>query len=56
LPDTAKIKDKVIFISSKDALKGSLDGIAVEVQGGDPADIVSGKLPIILQMLWFMHG
>ncbi|CAG8073854.1 unnamed protein product [Penicillium nalgiovense] len=40
MPDAAKTKDKMIFISSKDALKGSLDGIAVEVQGGDLADIV----------------
>jgi cofilin len=32
-PDDAKIKNKMLYASSKDALRRSLDGIAVEIQG-----------------------
>ncbi|KAK7469066.1 cofilin [Stygiomarasmius scandens] len=34
-PDKAKIKQKMLFASSKDALRRALVGIAVEVQGTD---------------------
>ncbi len=34
-PDGAKIKSKMIYASSKEALRKSLNGIAVEIQGTD---------------------
>ncbi|KAJ7195513.1 actin depolymerizing factor [Mycena pura] len=34
-PDDAKIKAKMVFASSKDALRRSLVGISVEIQGTD---------------------
>lgn len=38
-PDDAKIKDKMLFASSREALKHKLDGIAFEVQGTDLSEI-----------------
>ena len=38
-PDTAKIKDKMLTASSKDALKKKLVGISVEVQATDLSEI-----------------
>lgn len=34
-PDNARIKNKMVFASSKDALRRSLDGIGAEVQATD---------------------
>jgi cofilin len=38
-PDTAKIKNKMVFASSKDVLRRALVGIAVEVQGTEYAEV-----------------
>ncbi|KAF9452930.1 hypothetical protein P691DRAFT_133180 [Macrolepiota fuliginosa MF-IS2] len=38
-PDTAKIKQKMVFASSRDALRRSLVGIAVEVQGTEVSEV-----------------
>ncbi|KAI6029578.1 hypothetical protein PISMIDRAFT_676621 [Pisolithus microcarpus 441] len=38
-PDSAKIKQKMLFASSRDALRRSFDGIAVEIQGTDYSEI-----------------
>jgi len=38
-PDTAKIKQKMIFASSRDAIRRSLVGIAVEIQGTDLSEV-----------------
>ncbi|GAA5998847.1 actin-binding ADF family protein [Rhodotorula paludigena] len=38
-PDEAKIKEKMLYASSKDALRRSLVGLAVEVQGTDLDEI-----------------
>ncbi|KAJ6508445.1 actin depolymerizing factor [Mycena sanguinolenta] len=38
-PDDAKIKAKMVFAASKDALRRSLDGIAVEIQGTDFSEV-----------------
>ncbi|KIM41051.1 hypothetical protein M413DRAFT_445794 [Hebeloma cylindrosporum] len=38
-PDDAKIKQKMVFASSRDALKRSLTGIAVEIQGTDFGEV-----------------
>ncbi|KAF8548413.1 actin depolymerizing factor [Imleria badia] len=38
-PDEAKIKSKMLFASSRDALRRSLDGIALEIQGTDPTEV-----------------
>jgi Cofilin/tropomyosin-type actin-binding protein len=38
-PDGAKIKDKMVFASSRDALRRSLVGIAVEIQGTDDSEV-----------------
>lgn len=38
-PDDSKIKQKMLFASSKDALRRSLVGIAVEIQGTDYSEV-----------------
>ncbi|GAA5843091.1 hypothetical protein JCM3766R1_005234 [Sporobolomyces carnicolor] len=38
-PDNAKIKEKMVYASSKDALRRSLDGIATEIQGTDFSEV-----------------
>ncbi|CAG9944355.1 unnamed protein product [Clonostachys rosea f. rosea IK726] len=38
-PDDASVQPKMIYASSKDALKRSLTGIATELQANDPDDI-----------------
>ncbi|KAI0057127.1 hypothetical protein BV25DRAFT_1831493 [Artomyces pyxidatus] len=38
-PDDAKIKAKMLFASSKDALRRSLVGIAAEIQGTDYSEV-----------------
>jgi len=38
-PDDAKIKQKMLFASSRDALKRALTGIAIEVQGSDLSEV-----------------
>ncbi|KAF9107291.1 cofilin [Mortierella sp. AM989] len=38
-PDTAKIKEKMLYASSKDALRKSLTGVNVEIQGTDKDEI-----------------
>jgi len=38
-PDDAKIKDKMVFASSRDALRRSLVGVAVEIQGTDNSEV-----------------
>jgi hypothetical protein len=37
-PDTARIKDKMLFASSKDALRRAL-GVATEIQATDPTEV-----------------
>jgi len=38
-PDIAKIKNKMLFSTSKDALRRALVGVAIEIQGTDPDEI-----------------
>jgi cofilin len=38
-PDNAKIKQKMLYASSRDALKRALTGIAVEIQGSDYSEV-----------------
>jgi len=38
-PDVAKIKPKMVFASSRDALRRKLDGIAIEIQGTDSTEV-----------------
>jgi len=38
-PDDSKIKQKMLFASSKDALRRSLVGIAAEIQGTDSSEV-----------------
>jgi len=38
-PDDSNIRHKMVYASSKDALRRSLQGIQVEVQGTDPSEI-----------------
>lgn len=39
IPDTAKVRQKMLYASSKDALRRQLVGIAVEVQGTDASEV-----------------
>ena len=38
-PDDSKVKQKMLFASSKDALRRSLVGIAAEIQGTDYSEV-----------------
>ncbi|CAJ2677264.1 actin-depolymerizing factor 1-like [Trifolium pratense] len=38
-PDTAKVRSKMIYASSKDRFKRELDGIQIELQATDPTEI-----------------
>ena len=38
-PDEAKIKEKMLYASSRDALRRALVGIAVEIQGTDYSEV-----------------
>jgi len=38
-PDSAKVKDKMVAASSRDSLRRSLVGIAVEIQGTDYSEV-----------------
>ena len=38
-PDDSKVKQKMLFASSKDALRRSLVGIAAEIQGTDFSEV-----------------
>jgi cofilin len=38
-PDTAPIKSKMIYASSKDAIRRSLNGVSTEVQGTDFSEV-----------------
>lgn len=38
-PDDAKIKNKMLYASSKDALRKTLVGIAAEIQGTDYSEV-----------------
>jgi len=38
-PDDAKVKDKMVYASSKDALRRALVGLAVEIQGTDHSEV-----------------
>ncbi|OMP00449.1 Actin-binding, cofilin/tropomyosin type [Corchorus olitorius] len=46
-PDTARVRSKMLYASSKDKFKRQLDGIQVELQATDPSemslDIVKGR-------------
>ncbi|MGW8881951.1 hypothetical protein, partial [Streptomyces mirabilis] len=43
-PDTAKTKQKTLFASSKDALRRSLIGIVVEIQGTEYSEVAYESL------------
>ena len=38
-PDTARVRNKMIYASSKDRFKRELDGIQVELQATDPTEM-----------------
>ncbi|KAF4351261.1 hypothetical protein F8388_026942 [Cannabis sativa] len=38
-PDTAKVRSKMIYASSKDRFKRELDGIQIELQATDPSEM-----------------
>lgn len=38
-PDTAKVRTKMLYASSKDRIKRELDGIQVELQATDPSEM-----------------
>ncbi|KAJ6262248.1 Cofilin [Drechslerella dactyloides] len=38
-PDDARVKAKMIYASSKDALRRSLNGVAIEIQGSDFSEV-----------------
>jgi hypothetical protein len=47
-PDIAKVKSKMLFASSKDALRRALVGIGAEIQATDPSEVAHevGAYPV----------
>ncbi|XP_047336860.1 actin-depolymerizing factor 7-like [Impatiens glandulifera] len=47
-PDTARVRNKMIYASSKDRFKRELDGIQIELQATDPTemglDVIKGRV------------
>ncbi|MEU9804230.1 actin depolymerization factor/cofilin-like domain-containing protein [Streptomyces sp. NPDC051000] len=43
-PDTAKVKQKMLFAASQEALRRSFEGIAVEVQGTEYSEVAYESL------------
>ncbi|KAI8645087.1 hypothetical protein BD408DRAFT_412221 [Parasitella parasitica] len=39
IPDTAKVRQKMLYAASKDALRKRLEGLAVEIQGTDASEV-----------------
>ncbi|KAI9276585.1 hypothetical protein BY458DRAFT_505419 [Sporodiniella umbellata] len=39
IPDTAKVRHKMLYASSKDALRRKLVGVAIEIQGTDASEV-----------------
>eukprot|EP01098_Paradermamoeba_levis_P016370 TRINITY_DN8816_c0_g1_i1.p1 TRINITY_DN8816_c0_g1~~TRINITY_DN8816_c0_g1_i1.p1 ORF type:complete len:137 (-),score=50.15 TRINITY_DN8816_c0_g1_i1:105-515(-) len=39
VPDTAKIKDKMLYASTKDSVKKALVGLQIEIQGTDKGEV-----------------
>lgn len=39
IPESAKIADKMVYLSSKDTVKKSLSGISIEFQAHQPEDM-----------------
>jgi cofilin len=52
-PDGAKIKDKMVAASSREAIRRSLVGIAIEIQGTDNSEVAyetgAGFLFVLIQ-------
>ncbi|MEU8851964.1 actin depolymerization factor/cofilin-like domain-containing protein [Streptomyces sp. NPDC048564] len=44
-PETARIKQKMAFASSKDALRRALVGIAIEIQGTEYSEVAYESVP-----------
>lgn len=38
-PDTSRVRNKMIYASSKDRFKRELDGIQIELQATDPTEM-----------------
>ncbi|KAG1440366.1 hypothetical protein G6F56_011953 [Rhizopus delemar] len=39
IPDTSKVRHKMLYASSKDALRRKLVGVAIEIQGTDSSEV-----------------
>ncbi|CAO3633492.1 unnamed protein product [Mucor fragilis] len=39
IPDTSKVRQKMLYASSKDALRKNLVGLAIEIQGTDASEV-----------------
>lgn len=39
IPDDSKVKDKMLYASSKDAIRKRLVGVAIEIQGTDLSEV-----------------
>jgi hypothetical protein len=55
-PDGAKIKDKMVTASSRDALRRSLTGIAAEIQGTEYSEVAydTGEFVSIFSSLSYL--
>lgn len=40
IPDTSKVRQKMLYASSKEALRRNLVGLAIEIQGTDSSEVI----------------
>lgn len=40
IPDTSKVRQKMLYASSKDAIRKNLVGLAIEIQGTDASEVI----------------
>jgi cofilin len=56
IPDTARVRQKMLYASSKDAIRRSLVGIAIEIQGTDASEVRLSSWLFLMCILipWFI--
>ena len=51
-PDTAPVRSKMVYASSKDSLRKALNGVAADVQGTDFSEVVKTKTTLRFKVCW----
>lgn len=54
-PDTARVRSKMIYASSKDRFKRELDGIQIELQATDPTEMGLDVIKSRANQVWMIR-